>query len=79
MDRYLITLSSPIAIRIVGGTKMVNTVEATIQQLNAQELCLHVSRYFDSKNENMWDVKPEAEVTVKMSNLRSKQSVGGSK
>lgn len=72
--KFLITLSTPIAIRTIDGTKLVNVVEATEHQLFKDLHRLRVSRWYNSHTQLMCETQP-VDVEVKASNIRSRQEV----
>lgn len=75
MKRYLITLSSPIAIRNSDGdTRMVTAVEGSVVDPYRGEVTLRIVRYYDSDTQRMLDTKL-VDVTIKPTNIRSKQEV----
>jgi len=85
----LITLSSPIALRLpCGTTRLVNVVEAALSEdgASAGEVKLEVVRYYDSQTGYMQYVysvqaggrmgpKTTVAVRTRASNIRSKQAV----
>lgn len=77
MTLYLITLSSPVAIRPAANvTRQVNAVEAYIYQGTRQdERRLSVHSYYDSDERVMRRCEPVLDVHIKTTNIRSKQEV----
>lgn len=78
MNRYLITLSSPIAVKNGTGIRMVNVVEATIGDglRSGVEGTMEVWKYYDATKQEMITLANCIVVSVKASNLRSKQCMG---
>lgn len=76
MKQYLITLSSPIAVRNSDGqTKLINVVEAYLETAHSRdEIVVRVRKWWDSAAQVMRDTKL-VDLVIKRSNIRSRQEV----